>query len=71
MKVSDVLNIMNPWQDIMIKKESDTQLDEPLFKRDGLNIGAMPTDECMNLVVVGIDASWNEVVLLVANREEE
>ena len=67
MKVMDVVNIMKPWQDIMIKKENDTQLDEPLFKRDALNIGAMPSDECMNLPVVGIYASWNETVLLVPN----
>jgi len=66
MKVMDILKIMNPWQDVIIRNNHDTQIDEPLFKRDAMNIGEMPSNECMNLTVVGIDASWNTVVLYTA-----
>lgn len=63
MKVMDVVNIMDPWQDIIIRREEDTQLSEPLFERNALNIGAIPTDECMNLTISGIDACWDTIVL--------
>ena len=66
MKVKDIVSIMNPWQDLIVRREHDTQIDEPLFNRDAMNIGEMPSDECMNLNVTGIDAFWGTIVLYTA-----
>ena len=65
MIVKNVIDILTPWQDVTIKKENDTQLDEPLFERNATNIGAVPNEHCMNLTVCGMDACFGTTVLYV------
>lgn len=63
MKVKDVMAILDPWQDVTIKRKDDTQLDDPLFERDATNIGAQPDENCMDRTVCGMDSSFGTIVL--------
>ena len=64
MVVKDVVDVLNPWQDLTVRNEDDTQLNEPLFMR-WMNECTIPDDEIMAMPVVGMDASLNTIVLYV------
>lgn len=68
MKVKDFVSIMNPWQDLIVKKQGDTQLDEPLFQTEMSTVTSTwtrPDHIVSEMDVVELESSWGTTILYV------
>ena len=66
MKIKDFMNIILPWQDLIIYDQYTTDLSEPLFKREMIDGKWNQPNECiLEMDIVSIDAKWNTLVLYI------
>ena len=67
-KVKDIVNLMNPWQELIIRKQGDTQLNDPIFQTE-MSLESLtwttPNNIVSEMTVVELESSWNATVLYV------